>query len=1203
MMNLKASSLWALIFLVLVVQFAQSQSFAPTEKDGGATSITSPVTSPARSKITDAAGRDQDDRESRVSSAQPTPEFSSASTQTTASSVLPTATSSGFLDNSTFYNGKWIEKDIFGKTYCAVKDADLPLLVTIPAGQLPLPPQLTPGWGVAGVIMLVTGVVYTLVGIKNRWIHTFFSTAYMTALGVAVLIVYVMNVPVGNALQSGYVVAVIMSGCAVGGASMFFKELTEGLGCALGGFCISMWLLCLVPGGLLHTVTSKAVFIASFTLVGFALYFSIWTRDWSLIVLIAFGGSTVTVLGIDCFSRAGLKEFWAYVWAINDNLFPLGADTYPITKGIRVEIAAVVFIFLAGIISQIKLWRIVREKRAKRAADRAQDQQDLEREEENVGRQIEESNGRERREWERVYGNGNADSITESRATDIGETGSEKGLRPGYTSSKRKTSAGVIEMAEMSESDQSRHEPDALMATEDAEEGKITVRVAADDIPDSSTDVEGETLDEKTEPKQEVEDFGDSKRHSKVTTGSRRVSQAQTITEAPEVVPLPFTVPEATEVKSDGDRSSIATFADDAEAATSAAPRKHISLARKLSKGSASLLQSFSQISEHAGGGDDSASRAGQSTEELVMGGVRQTEDDERSLAATVDDESLSVPDVQSILEDTEQKNASGEIEPARRSIEINAQLGKEDEELHNGSSLPQDTTRSQPVPATVVSEPVSVVEVKPPLDTDNANTGVGESQQDEEKVPETCHTPSIEPNLPQSPDKTKSVASVSSIPASLTKDRLPRSLSRVAMSYRTNEWAKHLSHAECPEPEELLVASTRVTQKSKEPREQPVPVNIEELQQTAENGAPTPGVRRSFSIATEIESPASDPRQLSKQELSPVTDVVVPISSTGRESPFGQRMPRSPTAPPAPTLKKIPSGLRHSSSTFMPIAEESISQTEGELIIQEAHDFPQPLLSRQSSVAALDTMSQASVPRTTRSPTPGVVSYASPQTLMGQREMFLRSKSQGNLLSSTPEPPFVGQGPESDAESLHNYAIYAAALNLSDPDDVPLSQRKEIIRQSSVMSLSRSSVQPATGPPRPLPGYESSDSLAFKSHQPNRSSLVPSIVAREAQLASFRQSVQYELRSGSPIVMNSGRETPFRSASLLGGGREAEVQRNIEMQRNVLMGQKEAEAQRREMQKREKEHVDRAFDERMRNGDMLEAHRAAMRRMQKEAK
>jgi hypothetical protein len=137
----------------------------------------------------------------------------------------------------------------------------------------------------------------------------------------------------------------------------------------------------------------------------------------------------------------------------------------------------------------------------------------------------------------------------------------------------------------------------------------------------------------------------------------------------------------------------------------------------------------------------------------------------------------------------------------------------------------------------------------------------------------------------------------------------------------------------------------------------------------------------------------------------------------------------------------------------------------------------------------------------------------------------------------------------------------------------------------------------------RPSSGFESSENVVFNSHQPNRTSTLPTFAAREAQLASFRQSVQHELRSGTPVILSPGRETIFGSSTLLGGGREAEVQRNIEMQRNVLMGQKEAEAQRREMQRREKEYVDRAFDERMRNGDMLGLHREAMRKMQKEAR
>lgn len=1043
--------------------------------------------------------------------------------------------------------------------------------------------------------MLITGVIYTLVGIKNRWIHTFFSTAYMTALGVAVLILYVMNVPVSNALQGGYVVAVVMSGCAVGAAAMFFKELTEGFGCALGGFCISMWLLCLVPGGLLHTVPSKAIFIASFTLVGFAFYFSRWTRDWALIVMIAFGGSTITVLGIDCFSRAGLKEFWAYMWDVNDNLFPLGADTYPVTKGIRVETAAVIIIFLVGIISQIKLWRIVRDKREKRAAERAVDQRNLEHEEENVGRQIEETNARERRQWDRVYGDGTGDSITESRVTDFGDTGSEKRLRASYVGSKGRTSAEIIEMADMSESEQSRNGPDALMATEDAEDGKVTVRVAADDIPESTTDVDETQLDEKAASRLEVKTPIDSKRHSKGTIASKRVSQAQTVTDAPEVIPLPFTVPEGVDTRSQGDRSSIATFADDVEA-TEAAPKKHRSLAKRLSRGSVELLRSFSQRSGRTGGaGGETSPDGGESTEELVLEKTRHPDDDEGSLVATVDDESVSGAHAHSIIDDDEEPNIHESIEPNQRSIEINAQLGKNNEALGHSVVTTKPNPKSRPVSIVATPSPDGATG-HPTKEVDNARTA---SPKPEEIAAKPGRERSAELNLPEASERAKSIASVSSTPASLTKDRLPRSLSRVAMSYRTNEWAKHLSNADCPTPDELQVNAARATKKAKDNKEKAAPVNIEELQQTAEDGvpAPAPTVRRSVSQASGVGNNTNVTRRSSKQDQPQATSVVEPPSPTASELPAEQRTSLSPSATPVPPIRKSSSGLRHSSSNFMPIAEENTAQPTDIAIVDEQQ---QPV-SNSSPAGAFDN---APAPGPNRAPIPGVVSYASPQTLIGQRELFLRNKSQGSLLSNTPEPAFANQGSGSDAGSLYNYPMYAAALSVGDPDDVPLSQRKEIMRQSSLMSLTHSPSQSAIGQFRSASGVDNSENLAFNSHQPKRASTLPPTAAREAQLASFRQSVQQELRSGTPIMMSSGRETPFGPTTLLGGGgREVEVQRNIEMQRNVLMGQKEAESQRREMQRREKEFVDRAFDERMRNGDMLEVHRDAMRKMQKGAR
>lgn len=1047
------------------------------------------------------------------------------------------------------------------------------LAAIIPAGQLPLRPEITPGWGVAGVVMLATGAVYALVGIKNRWIHTFLSTAFITALGVAVLIVYVMTLPVTNAVQGGFVVAVILSGCAVGAASMFFKELTEGLGCALGGFCVSMWLLCLVPGGLLRPVPSKAIFIACFTLAAFAFYFSRLTRDWALIAMISFAGATITVLGIDCFSRAGLKEFWAYVWDINGNLFPLGATTYPVTKGIRVETAAIFIIFLVGVVSQIKLWRIVRDKRERRAAERAEGQRNLQAEEEDVGRQVEEFNARERRQWERACGDGTVTSA-DSRMSDLGDTGSEKRLRISRNgSSKPHSSAEAFELAGIaSESDKSRSSPVGLLETEGACDGKVTVRVAAEDIPASSTD-ESDDMDEKVAAAAAAAAaaMSEHRRRSRppATPASRRAEQAHAVTEPPRVVPLPFTIPGADDAKStNDDRSSIATFADEADGEVLPQPRsKRPSLVKRLSQGSATLLRSLSHRS--GGGGaaaaaDDAASHDdGESAAGLVVPESPQRDADNESLAATVDDESLSGADRRSSL--------GGEGAHARKSIEINAELSGD----------------SEAPPPAAPRRPPSIVVASPPTPPDHHAA----------RTPQHPGSPAgLSP--PSSPLEALSeapgagqrsvAASVSTAPASLTQERLPRPLSRVAMSYRTNEWAKHLSYAETPEPEDV-----RVDQQPAQPvaGERSVPVDVDELQKTAEAGVPAPAtMRRSESLASSTGHVAgSGARRAAAAAAAAHHHHAAHELERARSSgsPPASSPPQAATAPMGLSRSVSSAVLHRASSGFKPIAEEQGPAAEA---MAERGPSPKPS-SRTPSLAGGEAPTRAAVP--------GLVSYASPQTLIGQRELFLRNRSQGSLLSTTPEPPATAHGPGSDAGSLYNYPAYAAALNVADPDDMPLSQRKEIMRQGSLMSLS----QPSTSYTRlSSAGHDSADSLQFNSHQPKRVSALPTQAARDSKLANFRLSVQHDLRAGTPVMATSTRETPFAPSSLL-GNREAEVQRNIEMQRNVLMGQKEAEAQRRELQRRERELTDRAFEERMRNGEFLDAHREAMRKMQRGAR
>ncbi|KAF4957566.1 hypothetical protein FGADI_3034 [Fusarium gaditjirri] len=1099
--------LWALFCLLSIVQQVSGEAFriAPRADDNPekTTAIYSSTTSTrghsSATKTSEVSERKTELSDSSVSQSQ-TESISVAATETekTQNSDPSSASTDGSLesgiDDSSYYNA------------------------TIPVGQLPIEPRLTPGWGVAGTILLITGLAYGLVGIKNRMIHTFFSTAFAASLGVAVLVVYVMKSEVSDALQGGYVVAAVISGCVLGGASMFFREITEGLGCALGGFCISMWLLCLVPGGLLGTVVAKAIFIACFTLGGFAFYFSHYTRDWALILMIAFSGATVTVLGIDCFSRAGLKEFWAWVWELNDDLFPLGANTYPVTKGIRVETAAIIIIFLFGIISQIKLWKIVREKREKKAEEAAEGERNLREEEEQVGRNIEEANARERRQWERIYGDGDVESVTASRDSDDAEPANEKGNRSSQTDSSKTRSTSIveaIEMAEMPDAVQTNKQPTVkLMSSDQDEDGRVTVHIATDD-----------TVQPVMGRGDQQFDTGNTMQNLPLTGEEidRRIS-----TQSPPIIPLPFTIPVADDnddALTNGDRSSVATFADEEDTGIHTSGHRH-SLAKRLSRlsrGSMELLGNISHRSSRVFG-DHQENEHGESTDELVIPQSRPRDDD-GSVAATIDNDSMSGDGCQ-----------SRPISELPKSIEINAELSGKD-----------DTDKRSP-PAI-----------------------------DQEKLMHADGNDAINAEEPPSADveKTRSATSGSSARMSLTRDRLPRSLSRVALSYRTNEWAKHLSNAEAPEVDKIHIEASR--NPGIPTIEVPAPVHVDELRKSSAEGTPAPMIPRPDSQASNYSQIAS--RRSVKQHVPAALALLT-----------GESQSRSPGTTPTSSLMARTSsgGLRIASGGIAPIAEEQIVSSLTPPIAEEEAMGVQIMNARVASESQ-------------RTSTPGVVSYSSPQTLLGQREMYLRNKSAGNLVPSSSDVNLpTRHRASSDAGSLNNYPMYAAAIGV-DVDDLPLNQRKELMRQSSLSpSVSTPSLQRLSGGSNNN-SFNSSEAL-LNTHQPKRVSTLPTSAAREAALATFRQSVQHELRAGTPVISNSGRETPFTPSSLL-ASREVEVQRSVDMSRNILLSQKQAEAQRREAQQREKEWADKAFDERMRNGDLLDVHRDAMRKLQRHAK
>ncbi|KAF8536135.1 hypothetical protein BDD12DRAFT_852450 [Trichophaea hybrida] len=654
-----------------------------------------------------------------------------------------------------------------------------------PGYGLPFIPKVTPGLGVAGVVLMIAGLCCCLIGIKIKRLHIFLSMAYLASLSVTVLIVYVMNPPVQQAIEGAYVTAAIITGCVIGGIAVIFPEVTEGLGCLLGGFCLSMWFLVLKPGGLVTSVYGKLIIIGAFCLVIFSLAFHSRTRPWGLIGSLSFAGATSIILGIDCFSRAGLKEFWLYIWALNDKIFPLGTNTYPHTRGMKVEIAGIFVIFAIGVMSQMKLWKILQERREAKDVVRRQQIADLEAVNEESGKRVEAEYQTERKRWEAAYGDrdksdsnlsGSSRPITGGSKTDSGlgdddirESGE---ITQGFveTNEMKKTREGHVQTMEaggpsgLSTEKQSNilEQPHGEMGTLlGVEEASLPPLVVDEDTSQSPKNSPPASRRNSSQSQKQI-----GKDNSGVTQLPDQVVQADecpNVPPTPAVIPLPL--PILCEEDDDDDVSSVATRADsDHFSLGPRSPQMDLSHLR-LSMVSASSLAATcdERLEEEDAGLPELAEKTAKSP--LSSDPTNDTpSDDSANVEASA----------------TNQLNSS----KVRGSLESSS-LGT--------NTVGNSTPNSTPPP---LSNAESVAQQPTPL------------------LPQDL--------VPASYPKSKSSSSVS-------RHDIQIQCSKVVKTYRTNEWAKHLAEADKPELDELPVTQ------AVESDEKPAPLDIQELKGTAD--------------------------------------------------------------------------------------------------------------------------------------------------------------------------------------------------------------------------------------------------------------------------------------------------------------------------------------------------------------------------------
>lgn len=753
----------------------------------------------------------------------------------------------------------------------------------------------------------------------------------------------------------------------------------------------------------------------------------------------------------------------------------------------RVELAGIMFMTLLGLISQMKMWKIVRDRRRRKAVDRLARDKDADALEEAVGRKVEDDNARERLEWEALYGDRrHSDRLKRSSTSDDGAESVRKG--PGT----------VIELRELGQG-----KADASSARDSFE------RVSLSGEPLSRVGQDGKlgngTVSSASRTSEDVQEAGSHALRLGNSSPDLETGRASD-TPAPMIVPLPFTVPTAVDTQGNRDGSSNSVSATSTSEVVMTSP-KH------------PRLSSLKRLSVTAG-----YSPMKSKSEEALLNTDGDADDDEdqaSSIAATVDERSEVDPNRPLALEMSPIQASGNENLPP-----IGTKQHDPASSLDGACSREEILVEAAALPLPSDSEIGSI-------DGDSDQASIGSKWQAQKYTSHAPHLSSHEATTNKS--SVSSTSSQHSTPfRRLSKARLstqlPNSASKVLLCYRTNEWAKHLDAAEQPEIEDLtptadgvIVLDAATVQKRQPNAGKPQPILGVDEHPPATTGPPsvvdpeTPKCASSSSITGSAENIQ---KQASPIEAAPTT---APSSlNRHRTRSLASLEGKGSTGTPTPSVRSL-----------------AISQTSSSRGMRSSSNpFPHHSMDGSSSRAnGFRAFSQ-----------PSLSSLPAENTLISQRDHLMQNKYMPR--SSTQLTPVL----ELDAQLTPNDSVSVSDAHRSSAeyDAASLSERSDLIQRQSSQQWLRQNI-----------------------YQPKRHSDLD-FQRRDAMMAHWRQS----LRQHS---INNRQPRPFDEDT-----READVHLDRQQKLSNTRRSRVSSPQ-----------MDVLLDERMRQADMLELHRAAMKKMQ----
>lgn len=236
------------------------------------------------------------------------------------------------------------------------------------ASPIVLATKLDPAFGVLGALLIITGLPSAFWGHKNRW-TSFFLIGFYTLSLVCIVLILKFGIlaavnPPNTTLRGLFVLASTIAGIIGGAIAVFFWKAAKYFIGAWGGFAFALFIECFRNGGLIDPVGLRWIMYIAFTVVGFVLC-TIPKLHWHvLLVSTAIVGASAFMLGVDCFTTAGLKEF--YIWNLGFRaVFPKFVNNgirFPVSQTMQIELGLMAAVALTGGAVQLRVLVVLRRK-------------------------------------------------------------------------------------------------------------------------------------------------------------------------------------------------------------------------------------------------------------------------------------------------------------------------------------------------------------------------------------------------------------------------------------------------------------------------------------------------------------------------------------------------------------------------------------------------------------------------------------------------------------------------------------------------------------------------------------------------------------------------------------------------------------------------------------------------------------------------